>query len=222
VSKSQRLTTVLALFAVVVGLVIFTAMAFIRSNPETVNFAEGRSASQPVNLTIQTVGTIGFGIHPSWVSYLVENPQGKWVHTTLWQLPAHTRIDVTIYQYDSGSPLRNQELGQVSNAPDATLNGKAYTLFNSNSGFGVGHTFSIPQLGINIPLPGNNPSAKNFCGAAPCPLADAHNTVKFSFTTPGAGNYRWQCFVPCGLGYLYGNGGPMQTIGYMGGFLEVQ
>jgi hypothetical protein len=27
--------------------------------------------------------------------------------------------------------------------------------------------------------------------------------------------------VPCALGYLYGNGGPMQTIGYMDGFMQV-
>ncbi|MGA8297439.1 MAG: hypothetical protein WB770_10385 [Acidimicrobiales bacterium] len=212
----------LALFAVAIGLIVFTAMAFVRSNPETVDFAEGLAPSQPVNLTIQTVGTIGFGVHPSWVSYLVQTPSGKWVHTTLWKLPAHTRINVTIYQYDSGSPLRNQELGLVTNAIGATLNRQPYTIFNSNSSFGVGHTFSIPQLGINVPLPGNNPSAKNFCGAAPCQLNEAHNSIRFHFTTPGAGNYRWQCFVPCGLGYLYGNGGPMQTIGYMGGFLEVQ
>ena len=44
---------------------------------------------------------------------------------------------------------------------------------------------------------------------------------QFSFVTPGVGQYRWQCFVPCGLGYLYGNGGPMSTLGYMGGFLKV-
>ncbi len=37
----------------------------------------------------------------------------------------------------------------------------------------------------------------------------------------GPGNYRWQCFVPCGLGFLYGNGGPMSTLGYMGGFMQV-
>ena len=43
----------------------------------------------------------------------------------------------------------------------------------------------------------------------------------FSFTSPGPGNYRWQCFVPCGLGWLYGNGGPMSTLGYMGGFMQV-
>src|ERR1039457_6760360 len=35
------------------------------------------------------------------------------------------------------------------------------------------------------------------------------------------GQYPWQCFLPCGLGYLYGNGGPMQTVGYMDGFLKV-
>jgi len=27
--------------------------------------------------------------------------------------------------------------------------------------------------------------------------------------------------VPCGLGYFYGNGGPMSTQNYMGGFLSV-
>ncbi len=35
------------------------------------------------------------------------------------------------------------------------------------------------------------------------------------------GTYRWQCFVPCGLAFLLGNGGPMQTIGYMTGNMEV-
>jgi len=79
----------------------------------------------------------------------------------------------------------------------------------------------VPSLNINVPLLGVNGRASNFCAtAAPCGSA-AHNVITFSFNTPGPGNYRFQCFVPCGLGYLYGNGGPMSTIGYMGGFLEV-
>jgi len=227
-SKSSRLATALALFLVAAGLVLFAAMAFVRTEPPTIDFVAGHQPSQPVNLTVQTVGTIGFGVHPSWVSYLTESPQGQWLPTTLWKLPAHTKIDMTIYQFDSGSPLRNQELGMVTGVHDPTLNGSSFHLVNSNatSGlgqFGVGHTFSIPELGVSVPLPGNDPSAKNFCSVpAPCPLSAEHNTLKFSFTTPGPGNYRWQCFVPCGLGFLYGNGGPMQTIGYMGGFLEVQ
>ena len=36
-----------------------------------------------------------------------------------------------------------------------------------------------------------------------------------------AGDYFWQCKIPCGLGYLDGNGGPMQTIGFMTGNMEV-
>jgi hypothetical protein len=45
---------------------------------------------------------------------------------------------------------------------------------------------------------------------------------KFSFMTPNhTGTYRWQCFIPCGGGFLDGNGGPMQTLGYMMGNMEV-
>jgi hypothetical protein len=48
------------------------------------------------------------------------------------------------------------------------------------------------------------------------------NVITFSFRTGKPGVYRWQCFAPCGLGTLDGNGGPMQTLGYMAGQLVVQ
>ena len=83
------------------------------------------------------------------------------------------------------------------------------------------HTFSVPDLDINVPMPGVDANAKNQCAVAPCTLAEAHNTITFSFVSPGPGSYRWQCFVPCALAFLYGNGGPMQTIGYMDGLIEV-
>ena len=59
------------------------------------------------------------------------------------------------------------------------------------------------------------------CSAAPCDTSMAHTTIKFSFRTGAPGTYRWQCFVPCAAGNLLGNGGPMSTLGYMGGFLNV-
>jgi hypothetical protein len=222
VARGGRLAIVGALFAVAVGLVVFTVMAFLRSSPPTVNFVSGHQPGAPVDLTLQTVGSIGFGPHPTWVSYLTKDPSGNWVHTTLWDLPAHTRINVTVDQYDGGSPLRNQQYGQVQGTigGDAQLNGKTFTVINANDGNGVAHTFAIPTLGISVPLYANNGSA-NLCGAAPCTLKSPHNIVKFSFMTPGPGQYPWQCFLPCGLGYLYGNGGPMQTLGYMDGFLKV-
>jgi hypothetical protein len=47
--------------------------------------------------------------------------------------------------------------------------------------------------------------------------------MQFSFkvpNTPGQ-TYFWQCRVPCGGGFVTGFGGPMQTIGFMTGNMEV-
>ena len=161
------------------------------------------------------------------MSYLTESPTNAWEHTTIWQVPAHTRVNVTIYQFDSGSPLRNQQIGQVTGTigDKAELNGNTFSVFNSNGVNGVGHTFSIPSIGLSVPLSGLSPN-DTLCAAAPCSTQGGKNgppfnKITFSFMSPGPGNYSWQCFVPCGLGWLYGNGGPMSTVGYMGGFMKV-
>lgn len=224
-TKGGKLGTVLGLFLVAVGLVVWAVASFLTPGVPggVVNFVNAQAKGQPVNLTVESVGSIGFGAHPSWVSYLVKDPTtGKWLHDTSWQLPAHTLIHMTVYQYDSGSPLRNQEWGQVQGTVGgtATLNGKSFSVYNSNTGNGVGHTFAVPQINLSVPMVGVIGSA-TLCGVAPCHTSAPHNTETFSFMTPGPGSYNWQCFVPCALGYLYGNGGAMSTQNYMGGELEV-
>ncbi len=104
-------------------------------------------------------------------------------------MPAHTRINVTIYQYDSGSPLRNQQIGQVTGTFGnvATLNGKPFQVINSNAGNGVGHTFSIPSLGINVPLYGNDGNANLCARRAVHHRSRPYNIIRFSFTSPGPG-----------------------------------
>jgi hypothetical protein len=223
-SFGGRVSVVLGLLAVVVGFAVWGVVGFLMPQPPTVDFTGAKTASGAVDLTVQTVPAIGFGPQPVWVSYLVRDPQGQWQHTTIWKLPAHTRIDMTVYQYDSGSPLRNQNFGRVQGTIGGTVdfNGKPISVYDSNTGdSGVGHTFTVPALGLSVPLVGVSASATNTCGSAPCTTNFDHNTFKFSFVTPGPGNYSWQCFVPCGGGYLFGNGGPMSTVGYMGGFLSV-
>lgn len=222
-SIGGRVAIVVGLFLVALGFVLWGVFGFLLVEPPTVDFTTSQPAGAPVNLTVQTVGTIGFGPHPTWVSYLVRDPAGQWIHTTIWKVPAHTRINLTVEQFDSGSPLRNQVWGRVQGTiGDVELwNGKPIRVYNSNAGNGVGHTFSIPTLGISLPLPGNSSSAA-LCSAAPCSLSSPHQIIKASFVTPGPGEYPWQCFIPCGLGFLYGNGGPMSTVGYMGGFLDVE
>jgi len=221
-SMAWKWTVTVVLSAVATAATVVLIVNLL-GNPPTVEYT-AQSPGGAVDVTLQSVGNYGSGSHPTWVSYLVKSPQGQWVHTTTFQVPAHTRINVTIYQYDSGGALRNQQLGQVSGTDGnvALLNGHLFRVINSNdpNGNGVGHTFSIPSLGINVPLYANNSNA-NLCGKAPCTTSSPHNVIRFSFTSPGPGSYRWQCFVPCGLGYLYGNGGPMSTLGYMGGFMKV-
>ena len=132
---------------------------------------------------------------------------------------------MTVHQFDSGSPLRNQQWGRVKGVAGniELLNGKPVHVYNSNipNGNGVGHTFAVPALGISVPLVGVDPNATNVCSQAPCGSDSVSNTIKFSFVTPGPGEYRWQCFVPCALGFLFGNGGAMSNANYMGGFLDV-
>ena len=83
------------------------------------------------------------------------------------------------------------------------------------------HVFAVPQIGLSVPLEGIADDAKNPCDNAPCSLGQDHHTIEFTFRTPRRGLYRWQCFVPCAAGFINGWGGPMQTIGYMDGYLKV-
>lgn len=171
-------------------------------------------------LTLQTVPSYGHAPDPDWVSYLVQDGAGHWHHSTIFKLPAHTLVTVTVYQYDSSTGLRNPFLAQVRGTAGgiASLNGKPFSVLSSDD---ASHTFTVPDIGLSVPLSGISSNAKNPCSTAPCGLSYDHNTIRFRFMTPGRGTYRWQCFVPCAAGFIFGNGGPMQTIGWMSGELEV-
>jgi hypothetical protein len=158
--------------------------------------------------------------HNTWVSYYVVDAKSQnWHHNTTFVVPANTLVHVTIYQYDTPTGLRNPVFSQPGGTVGPVLiNGRPTTVVPPAI---PAHTFAIPQIGLTVPLPGANPNAKNTCAQAPCSLSQAHVTVSFAFRTPSKGLYRWQCFVPCGAGFIQGNGGPMQTVGYMGGFLKV-
>jgi hypothetical protein len=159
--------------------------------------------------------------HPTWVSYYaVDSSSRNWRHVTTYVLPANTLVHVTIYQFDGDSGLRNPFIGQATGTVGGTfeLNGKTVQGIDPDS---ASHVFAIPQIGLSVPLEGVPGTAKNPCSNAPCPLSMDHETISFTFRTPGKGLYRWQCFVPCAAGFIAGFGGPMQTVGYMDGFIKV-
>jgi hypothetical protein len=148
--------------------------------------------------------------HPDWVGYLP---------TTQFQVPANSVVTIVIDQDDTPTGLRNPYWGKAQ----GIVGGQFHMSYFDDQGKPVegdfatidpesaAHTFAIPDLGVSVPLQGLSDKAPN----------GSKNVITFQFRTGAKGIYHWQCFVPCGSGTVLGNGGPMQTLGYMGGLLIV-
>ena len=113
-------------------------------------------------------------------------------------------VVLTIKEYDdaptalpAGSPYNAVAGGTM------TLDGVAATTVSNEN---IAHTFSIPALGINVPL-SKAPEGK-------------FSTTVFTFKVDKAGTYTWRCFTPCG-GDPKGMGGSMATKDWMQGSLVV-
>jgi hypothetical protein len=242
VSLPARAVTLAVAFLAVVAGVLWVVFDIIGSQPQTENYTS-YAKNGAVDITMMTTPQTTISNKPDWVSYFIKNPAtGQFDHTTYFAVPANTTVNVTILGYDGCTPLRNPVWGKVAGVTgDAETvqyyNGKSLgspasiSTFDSWADCSVQHTFAIPGLGINVPVASPNTVAENnaLCTTSPCAASTAdqanapHTVVTFSFKTPSTpGTYRWQCFVPCGGGYVDGNGGPMATPGYMGGQMEVQ
>jgi hypothetical protein len=231
---------VIAFLAVVAG-GIYVALHYIGAQPPVINYTPDASNGQ-VNVTLMTAAQTTVTDKPMWVTYFIEDPStGQFVHTTYFEVPANTKVNVTILGYDGCTPLRNPVWGHVTGTAGGVENVQFYngktlsapqsiSTLNSWGSCSVQHTFAIPGLGLNVPIASVTTYQENtnLCGTSPCTAANQdqnspHTVVRFSFMTPKTGGiFRWQCFIPCGLGYLDGNGGPMGTPGYMMGQMEVQ
>jgi hypothetical protein len=217
--KIFGIAVVIAVAGVVIG---FYITDILMAGPKVTHSVAVPGPNHSVNLTIETVAAAGptLAANPDWVSYFVRDSSKHWRHTTIWALPAHTIVHVTLYQFDGDSGLRNAFMAKVRGTIGNVMKLDGVTKTTIDPG-DASHTFAIPQLGLIVPLKGVAGNAKNQCAFGPCQLSTAHETITFSFRTPGAGRYRWQCFVPCAAGFVDGFGGPMQTLGYMDGFIQV-
>jgi hypothetical protein len=234
VSLPVRITALLVAFAAVAVGAAFIVVHYMLASPPTVTFTASGGVT---NVMLQEDPQNNSASKPDWVSYFVQDPSSRqWVHTTLFSVPGGTTVHVTILGYDGCTPLRNNFWSQVQGTMGGTVNlsivnnkGVATTprnvsVINGWAGCTVGHTFAIPALHLFVPVasPGALDSANNLCGVSPC-TSGPHAVESFSFRAPAHGGiFRWQCYVPCGGGFLDGNGGPMQTIGYMTGNMEVR
>jgi hypothetical protein len=207
----RRLGFTAAGVVIVILLVVAFVGQFMLRRPGTL---EG----QPTSIHLETVAAVAGANewprpndpHPDWVGYLP---------TTILRVPANATINVQIDQEDGATGLRNPFWGKVFGTEGGNMHVKYFdSQGNPQEGdmtsidpTQAAHTFAIPDLGVFVPLLGVDPSAP----------AGSANVVTFSFKTKGPGIYHWQCFVPCAAKTIFGNGGPMQTLGYMAGELIV-
>jgi hypothetical protein len=238
VSVAARAASLIVAFLIVLGLGLFVAFYYIGSASSLPVIHYTGSGGQ-VNVVLQEDAQNDSASRPDWVTYYVQDPATKqWVHTTLFSVPANTKVNVTIYGYDGCTPLRNNYFSEIQGTIGNTVtlsqfdqHGKEYLTNKTTSNIdswsdcNVGHTFAIPALGVYVPVASPNAqlSANNLCSESPCTTkGNPYSLETFSFMSPRhAGVFRWQCLVPCGGGYLDGNSGPMQTLGWMMGEMDV-
>ncbi|MFM7270838.1 MAG: hypothetical protein ACKO2C_04300 [Actinomycetes bacterium] len=203
----------------------FVAYVAVFARNKTPSVAVTVDGDGNATLVLQTVGTVGHGHHGDWPSYLVQRPNGTWVQATTFTLPANSTVHVKVLEYDTQTGLRNNFFA----LPQGLVGGKLTIDDGTNSETVssvdpalVAHTLTIPGMGISVPLVGVANNAPNQCSTAPCEESSTHQTIEFTIRTGKKGHFRWQCIVPCAPpGFVYGNGGPMQTVGYMGGYVDV-
>lgn len=179
------------------------------SSQNAVTYTTNASGQRVAHVTLNIVVQVGRGPHADWLGYQTRGNTPNPFEAIV--LPRNTLVVFDIHNYDSATALRNPFFtavhGTIGNVE--YVNGKKVSVMDPGV---VSHTFTIPQFNVTVPMMA---VASN---APPTKFQD----IQFTFRTPNRpGSFRWQCFVPCGSG-LYGNGGPMSQIGYMGGLIKVK
>jgi heme/copper-type cytochrome/quinol oxidase subunit 2 len=134
-------------------------------------------------------------------------------------LPANSMIKLTIVCYDDGNAsLASDQFANVQGTVNGTITYTNNEDVNSSQGPNgivlnggetvakvspdlIAHTFTIPTLNVNIPVP-------------------VSSTVVAYFKTGAAGTYAWYCETACGSGPT-GLFGAMDTPGWMTGEVKV-
>ena len=199
-ASQKRLLTVGPAIAFVVAALAATAIMLGPAMfPSSSHVASAASATT-THLAFDILPAKPGGPDENWPAYMA---------STATTVPDNHTITVTIRNFDLGdaalandSPLAKVQ-GTVGET--ASFDGHPYSALDPAK---VAHTFTVPQLGLNVPIPGDAPNNATYL------------TVTFSFRTGSAGTYTFECLAPCGTGT--GFDGPMASMAYMKGTITVQ
>lgn len=181
----------------------------------TTTTVTGTNASSPYVLTLAiTTNSIYNATVGDQPAYFVFGPNGLTSSANI-SLPAHQLIKLVIVNYDDGGAnLTDQKYANVAGTQnnvetiinnDNVNSSQGATGIQVNGGEtvssvaadNIAHTFTIPQIGLNLPIP-------------PSSIVTAY------FTINQIGTFSWFCFTMCGSGAT-GLEGAMATPGWMTG-----
>jgi len=182
-------------------------------------FSSNSSSSSPFALTLAiTTNNVYNSTVGDQPAYYVLGPNGLESSANI-SLPAHRLIKLVIINYDDGpGNLTSPQYANVSGTQNNVMTVINDDNVNSSQGASgiqikggmtlsslpadnVSHTFTIPQLSLNVPVP---PSS----------------VVTVYFTLNQTGTFTWFCFTECGSGPT-GQQGAMATPGWMTGSVTV-
>jgi len=184
----------------------------------TTSAATTSNSSAPFLLTMiittENVYNATIGTQPA---FFVQGPNGLQSSANI-TLPAHRLIELIIMNFDQGNAtlvgpqyanvtgttdgkmtFYNNDVMNATEGPSGIVLQGAQTVSSLSANY-TSHTFTVPQLGLNIPIAGES-------------------TEVAYFTTGGPGSYLWLCQSLCGSGT--GLGGAMSAPGWMNGVLTV-
>jgi hypothetical protein len=176
--------------------------------------ASGTSGASP----LAAAAAPGAGSGPQAFLYLtISSPAGTGrpdypAYTpSYFTVPANTLLQVQITCFDSGPATVPAGYEKVTGAAGGTMDVFAATVGDLSKltpqtlaalpQDAVVHTFTVPELNLNVPVPGTS-------------------TVRFLYQTGAPGTHAWQCMAACGTGSS-GWSGPMAEAGYMQGVMTV-
>ena len=200
-----------------VGVTVQTTTVTLTSTATQTSTVQNESAPYILTLVISTSNTYNstIGAQPA---YYVVGPNGLTSSATI-SLPAHRPIRLVIFNYDDGnaslispsySSVNGTNGGTITYANNALINStqaangiliRGAQIVSSVSPADIAHTFTIPALGINVPVP-------------------VSSVVVATFTINTTGAFEWFCMTTCGSGSA-GLGGAMATPGWMTGAVSV-
>jgi hypothetical protein len=174
------------------GYVTAASRAHAHHAKRAVHRIQRRAAEVHVNMDVVT----STKAHPDWPAFT--NP--------FWTAKVGDTVILTIRSFDDGTAPVPAEFAKVTGTVGGVeqVDGKTVAGVPAQQ---VAHTFTVPALGLNIPIP-------------VAPKGGSVTVVAVIHLTK-AGTFDWQCMAPCGSG-ANGWGGAMAANGYMRGAITIQ